>query len=354
VERSRSFRRKVDAERFLRDQEMRKDRGDWVDPALGMIPLEEHHASWRAEAERLSETTLDKYDRAWRLDVAPVLGQMPLARITRADVRSMVDRAEKRSSGWQAAEALKLTRHLLNVAMDEERIGRNVAARFPLPETSRKGITVLMPEQLASAAEELPERFRALALLGGYSGLRWSELVAVKRDDLDLDARKVRVDERLAEIGGGGAWTWGEPKTSRSTRTVDLPAVVVKPLVAHLLRFPPMRSEDDPRLEGLVFYLESGLPVRQSPVRRHVFRKEWRRACERAKVPPIRLEWLRHTGASLAYAASHDIKAVANRLGHTSTRMLDTTYLAVYEDAGRDLADAIDELVTARLARSES
>jgi integrase len=68
-------------------------------------------------------------------------------------------------------------------------------------------------------------------------------------------------------------------------------------------------------------------------------------------VPPIRLEWLRHTGASLAYAASHDLKGVANRLGHTSTRMVDTTYLAVYEDAGRGLADAIDELVNARLTR---
>lgn len=101
-----------------------------------------------------------------------------------------------------------------------------------------------------------------------------------------------------------------------------------------------------------MFYVTSGGST--SPVRRHVFRKAWRRACESAKVPAIRLEWLRHTGASLAYAASHDLKAVANRLGHTSTRMVDTTYLAVYEDAGRDLADAIDQLVSARLARSES
>jgi hypothetical protein len=56
----------------------------------------------------------------------------------------------------------------------------------------------------------------------------------------------------------------------------------------------------------------------------------------------------------LAYAASHDLKALANRLGHTSTRMLDTTYLAVYDDAGRELADAIDDLINARLTRTES
>lgn len=234
--------------------------------------------------------------------------------------------------------------------MDEERIGRNVAARLPLPETTRQPIRVLLPEQLAAAVEELPEHFRALALLGAYSALRWSELVAVRRDDLDLEARTVRVDERLTEVGGGGGpWAWGEPKTAGSARTVDLPTVVVRPLLAHLLRFPPLRSEDDPLLEGLVFHVPPG-----SPVRRQVFRKEWRRACERAKVPPIRLEWLRHTGASLAYAASHDLKGVSRRLGHTSTRMVDTTYLEVYQDTGRALADAIDELVSARLARSES
>lgn len=348
AEHSRSFERKVDAERYLHDQETAKTHGDWIDPSVGMISLSDHHATWRSKVAWLSPTTLDKYDRAWRLDVAPALARTPLARITRADVRGMANKAETRSA-WQAAEALKLIRHLLNVAMDEELIARNVAARLPLPETTRQSITVLMPEQLARAAEELPERFRALALLGGYSGLRWSELVAVRRDDIDLEARKVKVDERLTEIGGGGAWAWGAPKTSGSTRTVDLPSLVVKPLAAHLLRFPPLDMTDDPRLEGLVFYLESG-----SPVRRHVFRKEWRRACDRAQVPTIRLEWLRHTGASLAYAASHDLKAVANRLGHSSTRMLDSTYLAVYEDAGRDLADAIDEMVNARLTRSGS
>jgi integrase len=348
AEHSRSFGRKVDAERYLHDQEAAKTRGDWIDPKLGMISFGDHYSAWRSKVTGLSPTTLAKYDRVWRLDVAPALAGTQIVRITRADVRAMVSKTETRSA-WQAAEALKLTRHLLNVAMDEELIARNVAARLPLPETARQRITVLMPEQLASAADELPERFRALALLGGYSGLRWSELVAVRRDDIDLDARKVRVDERLTEVGGGGTWAWGLPKTSGSTRTVDLPGVVVKPLATHLLRFPPLHATGDPRLAGLVFYLASG-----SPVRRHVFRKEWRRACERAQVPAIRLEWLRHTGASLAYAASHDLKAVANRLGHTSTRMLDTTYLAVYDDAGRELADAIDDLINARLTRTES
>jgi integrase len=56
---------------------------------------------------------------------------------------------------------------------------------------------------------------------------------------------------------------------------------------------------------------------------------------------------LRHSGPSLAYAATHDFKLVSKRLGHTSTRMVDGVYVRLYEDASRAVADAIDELLCA-------
>jgi integrase len=59
----------------------------------------------------------------------------------------------------------------------------------------------------------------------------------------------------------------------------------------------------------------------------------------------VRPEWLRHTGASLAYTASKDMKAVASQLGHTSTRMMDAVYVEVYSKVSREVADAIDVLV---------
>jgi integrase len=59
----------------------------------------------------------------------------------------------------------------------------------------------------------------------------------------------------------------------------------------------------------------------------------------------VRVGWLRHTGASLAYNATHDLKATADRLGHTSTRMVDTVYVKLYDDVSRGVADAIDEAI---------
>jgi hypothetical protein len=47
------------------------------------------------------------------------------------------------------------------------------------------------------------------------------------------------------------------------------------------------------------------------------------------------------------------MKAVAARLGHTSTRMMDTVDVEVYPEASRAVADAIDEVVR-RSVSSES
>jgi integrase len=128
---------------------------------------------------------------------------------------------------------------------------------------------------------------------------------------------------------------------------IHLPTVVIKPLAEHLLRYPPLRDQKDERFNGLVFFGEHGRPVR-----RHTFRKIWDRACAEAGISGVRPGWLRHTGVSVAYAASHDLKAVSQRLGRTSVRMVDETYVRLYDDAARELADAIDALV-ARSANAE-
>lgn len=63
----------------------------------------------------------------------------------------------------------------------------------------------------------------------------------------------------------------------------------------------------------------------------------------------MRPEWLRHTGASIAYNATGNMKAVANRLGHTNTRMVDDVYVQVYRATDRELADAIDAMAAKAL-----
>jgi integrase len=43
-------------------------------------------------------------------------------------------------------------------------------------------------------ADAIDQRYRALVLLGTFGSLRWGELAALRRGDIDLEACTVRVD----------------------------------------------------------------------------------------------------------------------------------------------------------------
>jgi integrase len=174
-------------------------------------------------------------------------------------------------------------------------------------------------------------------LLDALGALRWSEPIGVRRQDIDLEGRTVSVNQKITEVAG--EFHIGHPKIESSARTVDLPTAIVKPLAEYLIAHPPGPN-------GLVFHRNG------QPIARKYFGRVWTRALRDAGIDKhVRVGWLRHSGASLAYAATHDLKATAERLGHTSTRMVDTVYLKLYQDADRRVADAIDELLRASSAR---
>ena len=279
-------------------------------------------------------STLAKWDTVWNLYLEEQLGRHSLSNISRQDVKDVVSAVP---SPWQGVETLKLLRMILFRAIDDNRLKSNPAARVEPPRTKRITPRVLKPEEISRVVETLQERWRAFVLLGAYGSLRWSELVAVKRDDIDIAERTVRVDECCTEVNG--RFVWGQTKTAGSDRTIALPDVVVKALAAHLLRFPPTA-------EGLVFYGETG-----KPIRRKTFRPVWLQALKAVEIAEhVRVGWLRHSGASLAYDATKDILATAQRLGHTSTRMVDSVYVELYTEVSRQVADAIDE----RAGRAET
>jgi hypothetical protein len=91
-------------------------------------------------------------------------------------------------------------------------------------------------------------------------------LVARKRDDLDVEARTLRVDEKVVEVRG--RFERGSPKTVESERTVDLPVVVISPLAEQSLRFPPLRARPTHGSRAWSFYGEhAGSSAGMSSVR---------------------------------------------------------------------------------------
>ena len=110
---------------------------------------------------------------------------------------------------------MQICRTVLRAALaegvEEGLIARSPAARVGLPRTVAKPATVK-----AAVTWESSEVKRFLELiashrwaigfrLGVLYGLRRSEVLALRWDDLDVDAKTVRIDESLVAINRGAA-----------------------------------------------------------------------------------------------------------------------------------------------------
>ncbi len=101
-----------------------------------------------------------------------------------------------------------------------------------------------------------------------------------------------------------GRWSFQEPKTSRSRRTIALP----KPLLAKLAIHKRLQAEQRMKLcnlweaNDLVFCSETGAPLHVPNLTYRYFRP----ILEKAELPRIRLYDLRHTCATLLLAAEEN------------------------------------------------
>jgi integrase len=185
--------------------------------------------------------------------------------------------------------------------------------------------------QLHALAEAVPGRYRALVLVAGYGGLRWGELVGLRRR-VDLAGARIHVVEQVAEVAG--KLILSPPKTAAGERVVVLPAVAVAALAEHLDEFAA------PGPEGLVFRSGRGTYLQRSNFSRLV----WRPAVQQLGLDGLRFHDLRHTAATLAAAAGATTKELMERMGHTSPAVA-LRYQHVMADRQAAIAAALDGLV---------
>jgi integrase len=125
-------------------------------------------------------------------------------------------------------------------------------------------------------------------LLAAFGSLRWGELAALRRCDVDVEHGTIRVERSLTELAGGGRM-FGPPKSTAGRRVVVVPAVIRPALADDLERFtarPP---------GALVFTSPTGAPLRDGNFRRRV----WGPALARAGLSSTHFHDLRHTGNTL-------------------------------------------------------
>jgi len=234
------------------------------------------------------------------------------------------------------AKAYRLLKAIMNTAVGDGLVKRN-------PWQIKGGRAENAPErpilsiaEVYALADAIEPRFRALVLLTVFANLRWGEAVALRRKDLDLDARMVRIERTLVEVAGSPLH-FGPPKTDAGVRKLPVPEVIVDELRAHLEQY----AQDGEG--GFVFVGAKG-----AMLRRGGFRRIWSRALAEVGLKGIRFHDLRHTGSTLAAIAGATLPELKERMGHSSDRAA-MIYPHAIRERHQEIADALSAMTRAQL-----
>lgn len=325
------------AERWLTLKEAELMTGEWIDPGEGTVLLRDYATMWVAQRAGLRIRPRQEYARLVRIHISPKLGGLALADVTPGRVRAWYSGLLSAGVGpVTVAKAYRLLASIMKTAV-EDRLIRSSPCQIKGAgiERSPERPTLTLP-QVFALASAMPERYWLLVLLATFCSMRWGELGALTRADLDADAGWVHIRHGLVELDDGTLIV-GEPKTAAGRRKVAIPANLLPDVRAHLAAFVAAGPD------AHVFVGPKG-----GLLRRANFQKPWRQALNAAGLASrgIHFHDLRHTGNTLTAATGATLPDLMARMGHASSRAA-LVYLHTNSQRDRLVADALNELLPA-------
>ncbi|MBX3027524.1 site-specific integrase [bacterium] len=335
-------------------------------------------ARWLAEQHDRAPGTVENYRGQVDKHLVPALGPLRIDRVTPAVVEQL------RNDKWQAGAGLERSTvnallqrlaAILGYALRHDLVSRNAADKALVRRVRRErragqaGAVAVDPKEVLTAEQAgrlihaaAPGLYRTFIQTALLTGCRSGELLGLVWDDVDLEARRLRIQRSLSWKAGAtkgygkAAAHFGPPKTDSSYRTLDLAPELVRALRAWKLQAPPSAVVIDDKtgtVAALVFPNLTGRPLHRAHLH-----KGLRAALDACPgLPRVDLHGLRHTFASVAIGQLRlPPTQVAKLLGHRDAGVTLEVYSHWFEGlssegAMADLAGAIltprgDQMVT--------
>jgi integrase len=344
---------KKEAEKRLAEILHQLDTGTFMKP--GKTTLAEYLDRWLKEYvwSNLAPRTAEGYEHIVRRHLIPGLGDIPLTQLKPEHLQRYY--SEKLSGGRcdrKGGLSPKTVRHhhatlhdALENAMKWGLLSRNPVDAVNPPRYQRPEWHTLSEDDihtLLEAAKATP--YYALFYLALFTGMRRSELLALRWCDVDLLLCQVHVTRTLHHLRNGEI-VFRAPKTAKGRRMVSL-----SPSTALVLREHREKQEATramlgipPKDDDLLFSDLNGKPLLPDTITH-----AWIKLVRRTGLAGIRLHDARHSHASLMLKAGTHPKIVQERLGHASIQITLDTYSHVAPGLQEAAATRFDELVTPR------
>jgi integrase len=335
---------KRDAQRALREALAAVDRGQHVEP--GRMTVGDWLQQWLdVSAHTVAPKTHERYAEIVAKHLVPALGAIRLAKLAPVHIQAYYAAAlasgRRDGKGGLSAQTVVHLDRVLSRALKRARQLRLIAANptqdIERPRVERKEIQVLDAAQatkLVAAASST--RIYVPIVLALATGLRRGELLALRWQDLDLDARTLTVVRSLEQTNDG--LRFKAPKSARGRRTIALSESMVEVLRSHRLAQLEERMQlglgrDE---NALVFARLDGEPIAPD-----TFTGWFARVAKRAGVR-INFHGLRHTHMTDLLRANIHPKVASERAGHSSVGFTLDRYSHVVPGLQEDAAMRID------------
>ena len=328
-----TFDTKADAAAWLAVRHSEIVRGAWLPPAepkAAPITLRAYTEAWLAGRD-LEQTTRDHYVQVLRDHVYPTFGDVAVAEISPAAVRTWHAGLKDRTGPTARAHAYGLLRTICNTAIADELIAANPCRVRGAGTTKRtKKIRPATLAELEELVTAMPDRYKLMTLLAAWCALRFGELAELRRRDVDVKNGVIRV--RLGVTRTKGRRVVKGPKSDAGKRDVNIPPHLMPAVRAHL------RDHAQVGREGLLFPAQHGGHLAPSTLYRVFYP-----ARDETGRPDLRFHDLRHTGAVLAAATGATLAELMARLGH-STPGAAMRYQHAAAERDKVIAEALSQL----------
>jgi integrase len=317
------------------------DDGTHIDPSRVTVSafLERWERDWAAN--NVSPKTLERYQGIIVKQIKPNVGEFAIQKLRAVDLNELYAKLLREGlSARTVGHVHRVLHRALGHAAAWHVVQHNVASLVRPPRVAATEIEIIRENEIKAVLQKLRGRsMYPIATLGLATGMRRGELLALRRQDVDLDSGKIRIERSLEQTKAG--LRFKSPKTKHGRRTISINPSTISELRTH------WKEQNEARLamgqgrvpaDALVFPTWDGKP--RSP---NALTKEWSVAMADAGLN-VTFHALRHTHASSLIAAGVDVLTISRRLGHASPTITLGVYGHLFTNTDEKAAEVMEVL----------
>jgi len=316
------------------------------------ITLNEFFVQFRKDylIPRVAPVTLHDYDGVFKRYVASRIGKLKIQKIKAQDIYKFYENVRKTTKAKEGT--LKIVhaylRKCFNFAVDLDVISKNPMAKIPTPKSDPTKFVVWSAEEVKTFLDFSKDKniwtYYPMAFTI-MTGLRRSEVLGLKWEDIDLERGVIKLTRTVHEISGQQFPVIQSGKTARSMATIPVPTIalnLLKDIKAHqIITVSDVGNDLFNNKDGWIFVLDDGSLIKPNWLTTS-FRRNLNLIPNLPK--PMNVKGFRHMFATFLLQKNAHPKLVQELLRHSTYKLTMDTYSHVVESMGRETVSLMDDV----------